>query len=131
MTNEQQKAKELAELLTAFADGKQLEYYNDIDEVWCSYNITFLYSFMDAFANNKRKYRIKPEPRRVPLTMQDLIDRELSGKTMRLSNGDLILSWNDKQIKTLNHHTGYDYLLNHNRTFLDGTPCYKEVGDVA
>ena len=73
-------------------------------------------------------YRIKPETKRVPLTMQDLIDRELSGETMRLSNGDLILSWNDKQIKTLNHHTGYDYLLNHNRTFLDGTPCYKEVG---
>ena len=129
MNNEQQKAKELAELLTAFADGKQLEYYNDIDEVWCSYNITYLYSFMDAFANNKKKYRIKPETKRIALTMQDLIDRELSGKTMRLSNGDMILSWDDKQIRTINHYTGYDYLLKFNRTFLDGTPCSKEVED--
>lgn len=29
MTNEQQKAKELAELLTAFSDGKQLEYQTE------------------------------------------------------------------------------------------------------
>ena len=124
MTNEQQKAKELAELLNAFADGKQLQI--EVDG----------YKWKDYFPNldtlkvkiyNDEILRIKPETKRIALTMQDLIDRELSGETMRLSNGDLILSWNDKQIKTLNHHTGYDYLLNHNRTFLDGTPCYKEV----
>ena len=134
MTNEQQKAKELAELLTAFADGKQLEYYNDIDEVWCSYNITFLYSFMDAFANNKRKYRIKPEPKRVPLTMQDLIDRELSGKTVSLFYDDTvlhILKYNSQYVVLINgFNFDYEYLKN-NYTFLDNTPCYKEVGDVA
>ncbi len=127
MNSEQIKAKELAELLNAFADGKQLEYYNDIDEVWCSCNITYLYSFMDAFANNKRKYRIKPETKRVPLTMQDLIDRELSGKTMRLSNSELILSWHHNFLKTVDNAYSYSYLLDNELTFLDGTPCYKEV----
>ena len=124
MTNEQIKAKELAKLLNAFAEGKQLQI--EVDG----------YKWKDYFPNldtlkvkiyNDEILRVKPETKRIALTMQDMIDRELSGKTMRLSNGDLILSWNDKQIKTLNHHTGYDYLLNHNRTFLDGTPCYKEV----
>ena len=33
MTNEQQKAKELAKLLTAFADGKQLQFFNDNDNI--------------------------------------------------------------------------------------------------
>ena len=123
MTNEQQKAKELAELLTAFADGKQLQF--EIGGYWkdCPTNLDTL----KLKIYRDELVRIKPETKRIPLTQHDLIDRELSGKTMRLSNGDLILSWNDKQIKTLNHHTGYDYLLNHNRTFLDGTPCYKEV----
>lgn len=126
MSNEQIKAKELAELLNAFADGKQLQFLND-DGYWCDYQATIKDIVEEFLYLDNVHIRIKPETKRVPLTKDDLIDRELSGKTMRLSNGDLILSWNDKQIKTLNHHTGYDYLLNHNRTFLDGTPCYKEV----
>ena len=39
MNNEQQKARELAELLTAFADGKQLQFLND-DGYWCDYQAT-------------------------------------------------------------------------------------------
>lgn len=120
---EQQKAKELAKLLIAFADGKQIEFRVK--------NKNYIWAVMENPVWNfgECEYRVKPETKRIALTQQDLIDRELSGKTMRLSNGDLILSWNDKQIKTLNHHTGYDYLLNHNRTFLDGTPCYKEANN--
>ena len=127
MTNEQQKAKELAKLLTAFADGKQLEYYNDIDEVWCSYNITCLYSFMDAFANNKRKYRIKPETRRVPLTKDDLVDRIKEGKTMWLSIDELILRFTDTHMYTSNGGIPYLFAFQHHYTFIDNTPCYKEV----
>ena len=126
MTNEQQKAKELAKLLTAFADGKQLQFLND-EGYWCDYQATLIDIVEEFLGLDNIQIRIKPETKRVPLTRQDLIDRELSGKTMRLSNGDLILSWNDKIIRTINDYTGYEYLLNFNKTFLDGTPCYKEV----
>lgn len=61
--------------------------------------------------------------------MQDLIDRELSGKTMRLSNSELILSWNHNFVTTVNNTYGYSYLLDNEFTFLDGTPCYKEMED--
>ena len=131
MTNEQQKAKELAELLNAFAEGKQLEYYNDIDEVWCRYNITFLCSFMDAFANNKRKYRIKPETKRIALTQQDLIDRVKENKTMWLSIDEFILRFTNTYMYTSNGGIPYLFACQHHYTFLDGTPCYKEVEDVA
>lgn len=136
LEDEQQKAKELAKLLTAFTDGKQLEYYNDIDEVWCRYNITCLCSFLDAFANNKRKYRIKPKTKREPLNQQDLIDRELSGKTMRVRKAD---SDFDSVLITLISKIGiavYDCQqiityeeLKENFYWLDGTPCSKEVED--
>ena len=126
MTNEQQKAKELAELLTAFANGKQLQLLND-DGYWRDYQATIKDIVEEFLYLDNSQIRIKPETKRIALNQQDLIDRELSGKTMRLSNGDLIISWNDKQIRTIDHHTGYDYLLRRNRAFIDGTPCYKEV----
>ena len=79
-------------------------------------------------------YRIKPEPKRVPLTMQDLIDRELSGKTVSLFYDDTvlhILKYNSQYVVLINgFNFDYEYLKN-NYTFLDNTPCYKEVGDVA
>ena len=58
MTNEQQKAKELAGLLTAFADGKQLEYQTGNLE-W--FGTTSLMYIADSVIDNKRQIRIKPE----------------------------------------------------------------------
>ena len=131
MTNEQQKAKELAELLTAFAEGKQLEYKAFDNELWED----FLEPTIKRISSIPiDRLRIKPETRRVPLTMQDLIDRELSGKTVSLFYDDTvlhILKYNSQYVVLINgFNFDYEYLKN-NYTFLDNTPCYKEVGDVA
>ena len=126
MSNEQQKAKELAVLLTAFADGKQLEYQTELLE-W--FGTTSLMYIADSVIDNKRQIRIKPETKRVPLTMQDLIDRELSDKTISvIYNGMVshILRYSDSKIYFSEKEIrDYEYLTDF--TFLDGTPCYKEV----
>ena len=123
MTNEQQKAKELAELLTAFADGKQLE-YKAYDNELCK-RISWI---------PIDRLRIKPETKRVPFTMQDLIDRIKEGKTMwiALTYGGIcqqITSFSWEYFTTNVGTYNYDQLAE-KFTFLDGTPCYKEVEDV-
>ena len=123
MTNEQQKAKELAELLTAFADGKQLK-YKAYDNKLCK-RISWI---------PIDRLRIKPETKRVPFTMQDLIDRIKEGKTMwiALTYGGIcqqITSFSWEYFTTNVGTYNYDQLAE-KFTFLDGTPCYKEVEDV-
>ena len=125
MTNEQQKAKELAELLNAFAGGKQLQYQVPIG-YWVDYTND---ATTEMICTTKYPIRIKPETKRVALNQQDLIDRELSGKTMRLNVMELILAWNHNFVTTSGTTYGYNYLLDNEFTFLDGTPCYKEVED--
>ena len=123
MTNEQKKARELAELLNAFAEGKQLQF--EIGGYWkdCPTNLDTL----KLKIYRDELVRVKPETKRVSLTMQDMIDRELSGKTMRLNVMELILAWNHNFVTTAGNTYGYNYLLDNEFTFLDGTPCYKEV----
>ena len=125
MTNEQIKAKELAELLNAFAEGKQLQI--EVDG----------YKWKDYFPNldtlkvkiyNNEILRIKPETKRVPLTMQDLVDRELSGKTMRVKHGIacmLIQDFNDEIVFFSDDEFSYEQLTS--LEWIDNTPCYKEV----
>ena len=125
MTNEQEKARELAELLTAFADGKQLEYQTENLE-W--FGTTSLMYISDSVIDNKRQIRIKPETKRVPLTMQDLIDRELIGKTMRVKHGIacmLIQDFNDEFVFFSDDEFSYEQLTC--LEWIDNTPCYKEV----
>ena len=127
MNNEQQKAKELAELLTAFADGKQLQYQTENLE-W--FGTTSLMYIADSVINNKRQIRIKPETKRVPLTMQDLIDRELSGKTISVIYNKMvshILRFTDTHMYTSNGGIPYLFAFQHHYTFIDNSPCYKEV----
>lgn len=126
MNNEQQKAKELAELLSALADGKQLEFryiagWEDFREVTTA-----------SICTHFERLRIKPETKRIALTQQDLIDRELSRKTMwiRLIEGSTyqqIIAFGKEHL-TVNGGTLYYVVLVDNYEFLDGTPCYKEVG---
>ena len=131
MNNEQKKAKELAELLTAFADGKQLQYEDECDGTWedCILSAS-LNGIMENFAAGFY-FRIKPETKRVPLTMQDLVDRIKEGKTMwvRLiesSTYQKIVMFG-KEYLTVSGGTLYYGVLVDNYEFLDGTPCYKEV----
>ena len=129
MSNEQIKAKELAKLLTAFADGKQLEYKAFDNELWED----FLEPTIKRISSIPiDRLRIKPETKRVPLTKEDLVDRELSGKTVSLFYDDTvlhILKYNSQYVVLINgFNLDYEYLKN-NYTFLDGTPCYKEVNN--
>ena len=124
MTNEQEKARELAKLLNAFADGKQFEFfdcnYNQWEPVGCT--------TVDDVCKLSYSLRIKPETKRVHLTMQDLIDRELSGKTISVIYNKMvshILRYSDSKIYFSEKEIrDYEYLIDF--TFLDGTPCYKE-----
>lgn len=128
MTNEQQKAKELAELLTAFSDGKQLEYKAYDNELWED----FLEPTIKRISSIPiDRLRITPEAKRVPFTMQDLIDRIKEGKTMwiALTYGGIcqqITSFSWEYFTTNVGTYNYDQLAE-KFTFLDGTPCYKEV----
>ena len=129
MTNEQQKAKELAKLLTAFAEGKQLQFKGKASGEWRNYPGNYFKALLKGFSDGY-SIRIKPETKRIALTQQDLIDRELSGNTISLlCNGTVYhISKYDK------YHIVYDGeslmtydTLKKECTFLDNTPCCKEV----
>ena len=129
MTNEQIKAKELAELLTAFAEGKQFEYKAYDNELWEDFlepTIKRIYS------TPIDRIRIKPETKRVPLTKDDLIDRELRKDTISMISGGNVYhigKYNRDEIYFYDgYHRSYEFI-KENCTFLDGTPCYKEVED--
>ena len=122
MINEQEKARELAVLLNAFADRKQLEITTgDSVEDMNPMTIQRIVKYADNI-------RIKPKLKIVNLTQQDLIDRASIGKTM----------WVKKHVtsslmtcirpdKVYVGERGIDYgMLRVEYTFLDDTPCYKE-----
>ena len=128
MNNEQQKAKELAELLTAFADGKQLQVKSG--RVWYDYSLNAMDIFIKNFYDTMYEFRIKPETKRIALNQQDLIDRELSGKTMRVKHGIacmLIQDFNDEFVFFSDDEFSYEQLTS--LEWIDDTPCYKEVDD--
>ena len=85
----------------------------------------------DSVIDNKRQIRIKPETKRIALNQQDLIDRELSGKTISVIYNKMvshILRYSDSKIYFSEKEIrDYEYLTDF--TFIDGTPCYKEVED--
>ena len=131
MDYEQQKAKELAELLNAFAEGKQLEWFNQSH--WIEIPIACSLKNLLVDYNVGVPFRIKPETKHVPLTMQDLVDRVKEGKTMwiALTDGGIcqqITSFSWVYFTTNVGTYNYDQLAD-KFTFLDGTPCYKEVED--
>ena len=78
-------------------------------------------------------FRIKPETKRIALTQQDLIDRINEGKTMWVKLDfriALITDFHDdangdNRVYFQCDQQSYSELMNY--TFLDGTPCYKEV----
>ena len=130
MTNEQQKAKELAELLNAFAEGKQLEWFNQSH--WIEIPIACSLKNLLVDYNVGVPFRIKPETKRVPLTMQDLTDRINSHKPMYVKHGKAhraIQDFNDEAVFFFDDEFSYEQLTS--LEWIDGTPCYKEVEDVA
>ena len=125
MTNEQIKAKELVELLNAFADGKQLEYNFYPENEWRK--IEDVESIIIAIKAGY-EIRIKPETKRVPLTMQDLIDRINSHKPMYVKHGKAhraIQDFNDETVFFFDDEFTYEQFMG--LVWYDNTPCYKEV----
>ena len=116
--------KKYAEFLTAYSDGKTIQCAIGDTGDWYDIEIEQIFDYVYP------QLRIKPETKRVPLTMQDLIDRELSGKTVSLFYDDIvlhILKYSSQYVVLINgFNFDYEYLKN-NYTFLDGTPCSKEV----
>ena len=123
MNNEQKKAKELAKLLTAFADKKELLYKNSNDN-WERFNG----KTVGDVCKLADRLRIKPETKRIALTHQDLIDRELSGKTMRVKYGTMrpiITNFKLSSLYLADEEFTYEELADFE--WLDNSPCYKEV----
>ena len=133
MTNEQIKAKELAELLNAFAEGKQLQLLNSYG-VWCDYNTTIKRITEQYFSfDNSLHIRIKPETKRVALNQQDIIERIELGDSMwikNIHNGVIyqIIAIHILEIQVQHGRIAFDTLAA-NYTFLDGAPCYKEANN--
>lgn len=133
MTNEQIKAKELAELLNAFSEGKQLQIHKKGNLLWedCELNINdvaTITALIHQVGNPIYHIRIKPETKQIPLTQQDLIDRIKEGKTMWVKHGYgycAITDFNDTNAFISDDEFTYEQLSK--LEWLDGTPCYKEV----
>lgn len=125
MTNEQEKAKELAKLLNAFADGKQLQAGGcEFDDYQVASILKLTKDFLHPY-----HFRIKPKTKWIALNQQDLIDRELSGKTMRMKIGNeirLITKWDEHYLWIDGYQYYYDSIVME-YPFLDNSPCYKEV----
>ena len=126
MNNEQQKAKELAELLNAFADGKPLQFaYKD---GWSEYRPCNLYRILTDFQSGDLVIRIKPETKRIALNQQDMIDRINSHKPMYVKHGKAhraIQDFNDETIFFFDDEFTYEQFMG--LVWYDGTPCSKEV----
>ena len=130
MTNEQQKAKELAELLNAFAEGKQLQFFDCNGNQWEPVGCTTV----DDVCKLLYSLRIKPETKRIEYNYED----DLVGKVViekgKSSNVKRLIQSQDKcSVLVSEYQSGfksqwyYYNKLGDNFTFLDGTPCYKEV----
>lgn len=133
MTNEQQKAKELAELLTAFTEGKQLQFMND-DGYWCDYQATIKDIVEEFLYLDNVHIRIKPETKRVEYNLDDdlvgkiVIEKNKSSivKRMIISQDRISVLVSDYQNYTDKSWYHYNQL-SELFTWADGTPCYKEV----
>lgn len=133
MSNEQQKAKELAKLLNAFSEGKQLQFLND-DGYWCDYQATIKDIVEEFLYLDNVQIRIKPETRRMDLTEQDLIDRmKLGFEYMWVRNTTSGYSFlitgikKDRVVFDGMSEKTYGGLSDDYVWLIDGTPCYKEV----
>jgi len=114
----QKQAKELLPFITAFAEGKEIEWFDGIK--WVSLpnpNWENLYTPI---------VRIKPEPKYIPFTFEDA--EFLIGKLIKDKHTNsifIIIGVNAVGIMiTIDNYISFKNLLE-NYTFLDGSPCGK------
>ena len=130
MNSEQIKAKELAELLIAFADGKQLQYESRKD-YWVNYakHVT-----VETICTQANIIRIKPKTRRVEYNFDDdligkiVIEKHKFSvvKRMIISQDKISVLISDYQSYTDKTWYGYNQLAEL-FTWSDNSTCYKEV----
>ena len=120
MTREE--AKEMLPIIQAYAEGKTIQIYDDVEEVWIDIN------FEDPrFEGIPSYYRIKPEPKYRPFKTQEecweeMLKHQPFGWIKRINGNDLfrISSVNCGGITTLVY---YRFSISFEQfTFIDGTP---------
>ena len=124
MTREE--ARQAAEVMMAYAEGREVEYYDVIDECWDSSG-DLGFNWFDT------KYRVKPETKYRPFKdmeecWQEMLKHQPFGWLKNKKNGDVALIGNvcqDKEVLiiwALNRETNYVSDLFNEWFFADGTP---------
>lgn len=127
MTREE--ARQAAEVMMAYADGREIEFNNSGVEN----NHHWIETTEPIFNWSKRKYRMKPEPKYRPFKTKAECWKEMGkhpsfGWLKNKKNGDFALIGNvcqDKEVLiiwALNHETNYASDLFNDWVFTDGTP---------
>jgi len=120
-----QEMTNLAKIVQAIGRRRDVEYkIGEMD--WAIYKYSNRRKLGMDIANGY-VFRIKPEPRRIPLNQQDLIERELSGKAMRIKYGygySLITDFNEQNVYLSDDEFTYEQLSK--LEWIDDTPCSKE-----
>ena len=121
----QERALELIPILQAVADRKEVEYFDDKTDSWR------FASMLDVCIYERRKLRVKPEPKLIPFDYSDdLVGMVVATKHLQLKN--LIVAQSERGVSLvvgINTSDGfftYEELLSE-KVFLDGSPCGKEM----
>ena len=121
MTREQ--AKELLPIINAFAEGKQIEYYDSSVNAWLSANSP---TWRSEFT-----YRVKPEKKLIPFTFED---KDLfKGKFVKYVKSDDMLNhycingFGKEYIQLSNGKTHFYETMLALYEFEDGSPCGKLI----
>jgi hypothetical protein len=105
-------------VILAFLEGRDVQYLTITGEWLDDTNPTF---------NENSDYRIKPEPQLIPFNFSDA--EMLIGRAVKSKDGKIISVITNLTINIVwlgDERILYDELLS-DYTFLDGTPCGKEV----
>jgi hypothetical protein len=116
----EKRAKELLPIIEAFASGKKIEYSED-NSKW--------YGASTPSWDDKRFYRIKPEPKLVPFTFEDnLLFRDKWVRSKGLTALSRISWFGPDRIALGNLDYTYRELL-YNYEFEDKSPCGKYINE--
>ena len=118
--------QEMLEIIRAHVDGKKLQYYSNIREIWCDTCDTPCFSFHDT------TYRVKPTPKKVPLTASDIpLDRPV-WITSQLKDVEQVIGVDKLGVTTHRSWTPFDGMQHVSITFDGGKTwqrCEKEVAE--
>ena len=117
------RAKELAPIIQAFANGLAIEWYNS-DPRKQRWEAATTPTWSDGIL-----YRIKPQPKLVPFTLEDnklFRDKWIKSNKNALPGVFRVISYNESNIHIEFGAIGYASLLDE-FIFEDGSPCGKYI----